>query len=439
MTQTLYVLLVLSLFSCILVVRWFQSDNSICLPSRRGVLASWLILVSYLIINIINFQTRDMGALSTEGLSTQNSVQVIVVLVSLCWSAYLLITRHVSLASMSNGPAYWILWLIVLYAASTIWSTWPSMTIFRVAELAAFLILATHIFATGDWFRQAETLLWIALCLYLFRGFLFLMGFVEGVSSEGSIVGLLRSNDASLIAGLVLLWSAHRFIAEKTVFRMSILTIPAGALILFGSLATALTLMISMGILVALHVKGNIRLAFVALSSAIVLAFSSAVLMISGNVVKPVLEGLSYAFAKPTEHIAGMTGRVELWSNIWQATKDQPWGFGFSALERTLSSQTTSMSWTAGNAHNGFISAWLGAGWLAVALLVTFFFSILVRSLKLERHSLPLVLAAVLLVGINNLSVPAVGGRLTVIFIFVMALTQVRNWVDRPLASRQPL
>jgi len=87
------------------------------------------------------------------------------------------------------------------------------------------------------------------------------------------------------------------------------------------------------------------------------------------------------------------------------------------------------MSWTAGNAHNGFISAWLGGGWLAVALVIALFGAIVNRSFAVDRSLFPLIIGSVALVAVNNLSLPAVGGRVTIILIFVIALAHIPTCV----------
>ena len=120
-----------------------------------------------------------------------------------------------------------------------------------------------------------------------------------------------------------------------------------------------------------------------------------------------------------------MTGRLELWTSIWESARSQPWGFGFAAFERTFSIENGALSWKAGNAHNGFISAWLGAGWLAFALLLALFASMWARMSLLDGAQRPMYAGLLLLIMLNNLTVPAVGGRLTVVFLFLMALTHI--------------
>jgi hypothetical protein len=89
------------------------------------------------------------------------------------------------------------------------------------------------------------------------------------------------------------------------------------------------------------------------------------------------------------------------------------------------------VSWKAGNAHNGFISAWLGAGWLAVALLLAFFASVGTKLRSVGAVHRPAFVMLLALMVLNNLTVPAIGGRLTVVFLVLMALSQIPATPER--------
>jgi O-antigen ligase len=152
---------------------------------------------------------------------------------------------------------------------------------------------------------------------------------------------------------------------------------------------------------------------------------SNVVIYQTGGLADPLVDTTSSLFGKSRSNIVGMTGRLELWTSIWESAQSQPWGFGFAAFERTFSLGNEALSWKAGNAHNGFISAWLGAGWLAFALLLALFGSMWARLSLIDSAQRPVYTGLLLLIMLNNLTVPAVGGRLTVVFLFLMALTHI--------------
>ena len=425
MTQALYALLSVAFVGCIFLL---QSSGSSRLWVEAGAQQrwiSWAILCIYLSVSILDLQTRDMRALASVGLSLQNKVEIAITLSASVWAAILLLTQRVSLHHLVNNPNYWLLWLLLTYLLSSLWSTWPTLTVFRVLEAGSFWILAAHIFARRNWFRQVEAFLWLAFTLHLLRGCLVMAGYVEGETAQDSLIGLMRSNSASLVTGLLIIWTWHRCITEYWPVHAIKLPLLFLALLLFGSLATSLALRATICILIVLHVDFRRRIFLSSLLVAGFLIAANVTLLATGDVIHTAIVALSQAFSKPIEHITGMTGRLELWSTIWDSTRDHPWGFGFAALERTFSLRSTSLSWTAGNAHNGFISAWLGAGLTSVALLVTFFGALVFHALRTGGRVVPLLISLILLVFVNNLSLPAVGGRLTVAFLFVMALTHV--------------
>jgi hypothetical protein len=386
---------------------------------------SWLLVTAYLGVNILRLQSRAMDALATQGLSTQNKFQVVLVGMAALWCGYLVLARRVTVRQIISGPGFWLLCLVAIFALSVLWSTWPTLTVFRVAELAVFWIVACHVFGTGDWFRQFESLMWVAWLMYATWGALLIAGVVEGVTSGGYIVGIVTSNSASLLTGLLLLWILHRSVAESSLLHAWKLPILALSLIMFGSLATTAFVLICIAIMLTMYSRGHLRFVMVFCTLCLIATATNVVVLQSGEPGTVFLDTTSTLSGKSRSNIVAMTGRLELWTTIWESARHQPWGFGFAAFERTLSLSNSSMSWKAGNAHNGFISAWLGAGWLAVALLLSYLASVWAKQQTIDVTQRPVFLTLLLLIVLNNLTVPAVGGRLTVEFLVLMALSHI--------------
>lgn len=386
---------------------------------------SWAMVSAYLGVSILRLQSRAMDALATEGLSTQNKLQVVLIAVVAVWSAFLVTTGRVSIRQAISGPGFWLLSLVIVFALSVLWSTWPTLTIFRVTELAVFWIVACHLFGSGNWTRKVESLMWVAWLMYLFWGVLLVVGVADGVSTGGYIVGLMTSNSASMLSGLLLLWSLHRCLNETFVAHAWKLPILAVSMIMFGSLATVAVVLLCIATMVTMHTTGRTRIVMVFGSLCLAAAVSNIVIFQSGGLGGPLVDATSSLFGKSRSNIVGITGRLELWTSIWESARSQPWGFGFAAFERTFSLGNGALSWKAGNAHNGFISAWLGAGWLAFALLLALFASMWARLSLIDTVQRPMYAGLLLLIILNNLTVPAVGGRLTVVFLFMMALTHI--------------
>ena len=113
--------------------------------------------------------------------------------------------------------------------------------------------------------------------------------------------------------------------------------------------------------------------------------------------------------------VYGLTGRVRLWEAIWEFGREEWKGFGF-ASERVvvplLSREIGGFSTT--HAHNGFIAAWLGTGWIGVALLLAAFWELWrygVTWCWRERSRLgPAWVGVVTVLTMNNLTVLGIGG-----------------------------
>ena len=75
-----------------------------------------------------------------------------------------------------------------------------------------------------------------------------------------------------------------------------------------------------------------------------------------------------------------------------------------------------------GNAHSGYVSGWFGAGWAGVTAVLLVFWSMWSRRRRLPLELQPVVTALLVLLAINNLTIPGVGGRSNPVFIFMMVL-----------------
>lgn len=424
-TLVLYLLLVASLLLFLALIKPPALAIARYPEPRWERRCSWLLVVTFLGVNILRLQSRAMDALATQGLSTQNKIQVIVVAAAALWCSYLLASGRVRIARIVSGPGFWLLALTAVFTLSVAWSTWPTLTVFRVTELAVFWILACHMFGGDGWSRQFESLMWVAWFMYATWGLLLVAGFVEGVSSGGFIVGIATSNSASLLTGLLLLWTVHRFLTESPLRHGWKLPVLVLSLVVFGSLATFVFVLFATAIMMTMNTRGQLRLIMISCAICLAAAGANLVVVQTGDPGSALVDTTSALSGKSRDNITGMTGRLELWTNIWESTRSQPWGFGFAAFERTLGLNNASLSWKAGNAHNGFISAWLGAGWLGLTLLVAFLVSVWAKRRTIDVRQRPVFVALLALLILNNLTVPAIGGRLTVAFLVLMALSHI--------------
>jgi O-antigen ligase len=135
--------------------------------------------------------------------------------------------------------------------------------------------------------------------------------------------------------------------------------------------------------------------------------------------------GIGRLFGKEVQHLETMSGRLPLWRTVWETTNDAPFGLGFAAAERSfvvLLVQLRELGWAAKNAHNGYLSAWMGAGWPGVAILLMLFVSLYLKSRSAVGETRTLIQALILLLIVNNLTIAAVGGPYSPVFMLTMAL-----------------
>lgn len=86
-----------------------------------------------------------------------------------------------------------------------------------------------------------------------------------------------------------------------------------------------------------------------------------------------------------------LTGRTEIWSDVYDVASNQPIsgvGYGAFWIGRLANIPwTENLTWTLGQAHNGYIDLYLQLGWIGVLILAAMIFSVhnrLSRSLSIE-------------------------------------------------------
>ena len=138
----------------------------------RGRHVSWALLVGHFIAELpLLGQSRDVYALATEGPSSQNLVQAALLAATAAWVFHLLARGHVPGAALGAGPAFWVSSLTAIYAASTAWSVWPAVTLYRVVELGVFWVLLIHLVTNQRWDEAFRALLWLAIAAAWRRSF----------------------------------------------------------------------------------------------------------------------------------------------------------------------------------------------------------------------------------------------------------------------------
>jgi O-antigen ligase len=283
-------------------------------------------------------------------------------------------------------------------------------------------VAAAHIFGGERCVRRINKFLLWTLAIYWISG---LARLDPKLFSGGQVVGVIRGNTASAIAAIVLLWTVYR--AKSNGWRRNavMFVVAATSLVAFGSLASAIALLLALIALKMSSFHAGLKFKTAALCTIAAIGMLYGVLVAQSQVPSlsaATVSAFGAVSEKTAEKILTLDGRIPLWIAIWNVTKDKPWGSGYAAAERTFEADASSLNWAPGNAHSGYVSAWFGAGWAGVAMVLLVFWSMWAQRKRLPRHLQPILIALLVLLAINNASIPGVGGRSNPVFIFMMAL-----------------
>jgi O-antigen ligase len=403
-----------------LYLTWWMVLARVPTPTPAASLrrVSWAIVIYLLFWKALLYESRpDLLALMEEGMSDSNIKQAIFIAVAAAWAAFLVTTGRVRAGALIAGPSFWVTSLTIVYLASAIWSVWLEYTVFRVLELATFWIISLHLFPVNDWVRQLGWFLLLATLAEWLQGLLGYQRFSEGV-----VLGAIYTNSGSLMAGALFIVAVQQSIATDGKPKWGWISFSCLSIVVFGSLTTAAASVIALALIMALWIMRRaepVAIAVVALLMTIgMTAFGAFMLTADAT-------GIAELFGKDAEHIGTMTGRLPLWSAIWEVSKGEPFGSGYGAAERFVTSLIGDrfwVGWTAGHSHNGFISAWLAAGFPGFLLSICLVLSILTATVRMSIGDRVLVVPLMILMIINNMSFPAFGGQFNPAWLIIMAV-----------------
>lgn len=382
-------------------------------------LVSWAVVVVYFVWKAFFYEPReDVLALVNSGMSDSNKIEVAITAAAGLWAALLLVSGRMPAMRLIQGAGFWFVALVLLYGASTLWSVWPELTTYKSAELGIYGVVVAHLFTSGPPWR--DTLERMAVC-GVFGGLL--VPIAQG-DIGGGFVGALYSNANALVAGALFLIGLHRLLTRRDLMGKALTLYGVVALLLFHSFTTYLSVVLALpALFVLVLVPRATPAATVVLIGGIVGA-GVAIAYFAAHAEPHLVAAIGSAAGKDAEQIGSMTGRLPLWEALWEVSRDKPMGSGFLALERmipTLISQSE-VGWAAAHSHNGFYSAWLGAGFLGIGVLLFFTLALCLQIVAEDAEARALAIPFVLFVLVNNMSYPAFGGMLNGAWMMVMGV-----------------
>jgi hypothetical protein len=123
-------LTLVGLLSTFILLIFINKIKKSYLPKEE--LISWFLFFLWLFVNTFIFDYRnDRKSLLTEGLSSQNMLQIFVFVIAFLWSLHLIFSKKVNLSQLRSANFYWLILLIFVFGLSTFWSVWAIFTFYR--------------------------------------------------------------------------------------------------------------------------------------------------------------------------------------------------------------------------------------------------------------------------------------------------------------------
>ena len=379
-------------------------------------------IVAIVVVTVVNLPYFfDPGRaneyeLLRDGLSIGNIINVIDSTLIGVAALYLLAAARRLKFDLINGPSFWLVLLFMLYLVSAAWSVYPQGSAYRALELIAYYIVAIFIF-TGR--RPLHNLYWMMFLEVFFGAAVLAPGGITALLG-GHIVGFMQSNQHSLYAAVFLLLHRH-------LYRTSISGYLYGLffLLAFGSTTTFAAFLGGAALyFVYGYASGPIYLLRVPIALSIVGFYLF--IIFYPEPFADLIDIVAPLVAKNAEKFSDASGRIELWQFYYGILKDRPFGIGFWS-ERVLFAGGYQIPWSATSAHNGFMSAWIGAGVPALGCLVMLYVSIITHLRRREFVTKRVCSSLLFMLFINSLTFPGIGGFFSMWYYVMAAVVVLSN------------
>lgn len=424
------------------IVWWTRLRDAAGPPlAGSGRAVSWAAMIVYFTWKTFFYEPReDVLELVNSGMSDSNRIEVAITAATGLWAAWLVVTGRMPFIRLIQGAGFWIVALVAIYSLSTLWSVWPDLTLYKSLELGVYWVVTAHLFATGPW---RDTLERLALWAVVGSALPFI---VQGTGNFArGPVGAFYSNGGAMMAGALLLIALHRLLTRRDMTAMGLTLLGLVALLLFHSFTSYLSVVLALPALFVLVLMPRATRTATALMICGIVGAGVSIVYLAANAEPHLVQAVGAAAGKDADQIGSMTGRLPLWEALWEVSRDQPLGTGFLAMERMIPEiiSPDSVGWTAAHSHNGFLSAWLAAGFLGIGVLVFFTLALCFQVVGQDALGRALAIPFVLFVLVNNMSYPAFGGRLNGAWLMVMGVafaTSSRGArpVEGPVEAAEP-
>jgi hypothetical protein len=361
-------------------------------------------------------------------LSSSNFLSIGCAGVAAALSLYMLLIRQTIGANLFSGPSFWVLSLFFLYLVSSAWSFFPLGTMYRSVELFFQYVAAIYIF-TGR--NPLRSLYWILAADLLLTAIGLAPVAVKSLTT-GEVFGFIRSNQNALYAAVFLLLTYHMQPRSIGAYVYGLFM-----LIGFGSAATLGAFLVGIAIY-AIYGRERGLVYTLRLPIIGIMVAASILFVFYPEFYSDISGFLAILLQKEVRSFFNASGRFEIWQAFLASVADYPLGIGFWAEKSSFLYEAfmrMEVEWLPGNTHNGFLSAFVGAGIPGLLLLFTIYLSIVgyLRHQSIETRRICYPILVILF--INSMTFAGIGGVFSMWY-YVLAAVVVLS--DLPAARRQP-
>lgn len=371
------------------MIKWFKLFKNYF--TAAGITGALLLLYPVLIMLLTRKRALD------EAASVDASAGIQILFIGFC---FFIITTQYSKHKilykkmLIQSPSFFLILYTVLGFLSFLWSSGPTLTLYRSFECLTFLLLITDVMIKLMTRYDYKTIVkWVI--------------FFALWNLSVDIILRLKTMGASYFSNP---FAASRLFFPLFFFIFLILgrkKIPKLIMLVFAvlGLSNKVFFGIAGGLSSFAFGKTKYKIIFVSVTVTIMLAVSYIGL---DNVL---LNTLYYG--REATGLEDSSGRDAIWTYLYEKGMEQPFfGYGFSAGEVNLLSKN--VDFQAINAHNTFISAFVNSGAVGLTILILYFLAALKMGFSKffpKDKWRTAVLASMIMVVIVNMAAPGIGGR----------------------------
>jgi len=297
------------------------------------------------------------------------------------------VTLHWRKLTRTLRASGWVLALVVLALASTLWSSDPAFTFRRSLVVVATTVFGIYFGSRYPLPRQVRTLAWTFVILAVLSAACALLLPQYGIDKQlhrGDWQGILGQKNLlgkAMVVGMIILWSAKGVLPR--VLRMAGSCLCAVLMLMSGSRAAPVVL----GVLLVLATGYRI------LRARMTTLVPLAILLLATGA------GFAFFTIRYRSFLlallgrgATLTGRTKIWTAVWGTiSSHMVLGYGFAGFWAGLHGESARVSamlgFVARHAHNGFLDLWLELGIVGLTLFAVGFFQAVGDGLRLRRMS----------------------------------------------------